>query len=99
MTGDNVVPPGPDTRYRNLPPRYPAAAAQIGAQGTVQLVARIAPNGLPLSVGVLESSGNLDLDQEARRAVSLWRFRPARDGGRAVPYDYVVNIRFALGDR
>lgn len=65
----------------------------------MQLVARIAPNGLPLSVGVVASSGNADLDQEARRAVSLWRFRPAREGGRAVPFDYVVNIRFALGDR
>ena len=99
VTGDNVVPPGPDTRYRNLPPRYPAAAARIGAEGTVQLVARIAPNGQPLAVGVVESSGNTDLDEEARRAVSLWRFRPALEGGRAVPYDYTVNIRFALGDR
>ena len=99
VTGDNVVPPGPDARYRNLPPHYPAAAARIGAEGTVQLVARIAPNGLPVSVGVVESSGNVDLDEEARRAVLLWRFRPTREGGRAVAYDYVVNIRFALGDR
>lgn len=99
VTGDNVVPPGPDTRYRNLPPRYPAAAANIGAEGTVQLVARIAPNGFPLSVGVVETSGNIDLDEEARRAVLLWRFRPASRGGLAVPYDYVVNIKFALGDR
>lgn len=98
VTGKNVVPAGPDARYRNLPPHYPAAAAQVGAEGTVQLVARIAPNGLPLSVGVAGSSGNADLDEEARRAVLLWRFRPALAGGRAVPYDYVVNIRFALGD-
>ena len=99
VTGDNVVPPGPDPRYRNMPPHYPAAASRIGAEGTVQLVARVAPNGLPLSVNVLESSGNIDLDEEARRAVLLWRFRPAQTGGRAVPYDYPVNIRFALGDR
>lgn len=99
VTGDNVVPPAPDARYRNMPPHYPAGAARIGAEGTVQIVARIAPNGQALSVGVLNSSGNLDLDQEARRAVSLWHFSPAREGGRAVPYDYVVNIHFALGDR
>ena len=99
VTGDNVVPPRPDARYRNLPPHYPAAAAKTGAEGTVQLVARIAPNGLPLSVGVVESSGNSDLDEEAKRAVLLWRFRPAQDGGRAVPYDYVVNIHFSLDDR
>lgn len=99
VTGENVVPPRPDARYRNLPPHYPAAAAKSGAEGMVQLVARIAPNGLPLSVGVVESSGNFDLDEEARRAVLLWRFRPAQDGGRAVPYDYVVNIHFSLNDR
>ncbi len=99
VTGDNVVPPGPDARYRNLPPHYPAAAAQSGAEGTVQLVARIAPNGLPLSVGVVQTSGNADLDEEARRAVLLWRFRPASRDGLAVPYDYVVNVRFSLGNR
>ena len=99
VTGDNVVPPGPDSRYRNLPPHYPAAAARAGAEGTVHLVARIAPNGLPLSVAIAESSGNIDLDEEARRAVLLWRFRPAREGGRAVPYDYALKIRFALDER
>lgn len=99
VTGDNVVPPAPDARYRNLPPHYPAAAARVGAQGTVQLVARIAPNGQALAVGIVSSSGNADLDDEARRAVLLWHFRPARTGGTAVSYDYVINIRFALGDK
>ena len=68
------------------------------AEGTVQLVAQIAPNGLPLSVGVVATSGNADLDEEARRAVMLWRFRPARENGRAIAYDYVVRIRFALSN-
>lgn len=99
VTGENVVPPAPDARYRNQPPHYPAKAAKIGAEGTVQLVVKVAPNGQALGVEVLTSSGNADLDQEARRAVELWRFRPARAGGAAVPYDYVVNIRFAMGDR
>lgn len=99
VTGDNIVPPAPDARYRNQPPHYPAKAAKIGAEGTVQLVVKVAPNGQALGVEVLASSGNADLDQEARRAVELWHFRPARAGGAAVPYDYVVNIRFAMGDR
>lgn len=99
VTGDNIVPPAPDARYRNEPPRYPPKAARIGAEGTVQLVVKVAPNGRALGVEVLTSSGNGDLDQEARRAVELWHFRPARAGAAAVPYDYVLNIHFALGDR
>lgn len=99
VTGENVVPPAPDARYRNEPPHYPQKAAKLGAEGTVQLVVRVAPNGQALGVAIAASSGNADLDQEARRAVELWHFRPARAGGSAVPYDYVVNIRFALGDR
>lgn len=98
VTGENVVPPAPDARYRNQPPHYPAKAAKVGAEGTVQLVVKVAPNGQALGVEILTSSGNADLDQEARRAVELWHFRPARAGGAAVPYDYVVNIRFAMGD-
>ena len=98
VTGKDVVPPAPDARYRNQPPHYPQKAAKAGAEGTVQLIVKVAPNGQALGVAVLNSSGNVDLDQEARRAVELWHFRPARAGGVAVPYDYVVNIRFAIGD-
>ncbi len=98
VTGENVVPPAPDARYRNEPPRYPPKAARVGAEGTVQLVVKVAPDGRALGVDVLTSSGNADLDQEARRAVELWHFRPARAGASAVPYDYVINIRFAMGD-
>ncbi len=94
VTGDNVVPPAPDARFRNLPPRYPPGAARAGIEGTVQLQIRVAPNGLPLAVEIASSSGNAELDAEARRAVQRWHFNPARVGGHAVPYDYVLNINF-----
>ena len=97
--GDNVVAPKPDARYHNLPPRYPASASRIGAEGIVRIVAHVLPTGLPASVGIVSSSGNSDLDAEARRAVLLWHFTPAIAAGRAVPFDYVMNIRFALGER
>lgn len=98
VTGDNVVPPEPDARYRNLPPRYPADAARVGAEGTAQLVIRVSQRGLPIEVRVVSSSGNRSLDAEARRAVLLWRFRPAVRDGHQVEFDYPVNIRFAIGD-
>lgn len=99
VTGDNVVPPRLDARYRNLPPHYPAAAAQVGAEGTVQLLAHVAPSGVAISVVIVGSSGNAILDDEAKRAVLLWRFQPARAGGKAVSYDYPFSIHFALDDR
>lgn len=96
VTGDNIVPPAPDARYRNPPPGYPADAARDGAEGTVQLLVKVSAAGVPSAVIVAVSSGHPSLDAEARRAVLLWRFRPARSGGDAVPFDYVLNIRFAL---
>ena len=97
VTGTNVVPAAPDARYRNEPPHYPASAARTGAEGTVEIVAHIAPSGQPFSVGIVTSSGNVALDEEAQRAVMHWHFQPARQAGQAVPYDYVLKIRFALG--
>ncbi|HYZ64718.1 MAG TPA: energy transducer TonB [Acetobacteraceae bacterium] len=99
VTGENVVPPAPDSLYRNRPPSYPADAARAGAQGTVQLVIHVSAGGFPEQVVVAGSSGHPSLDRAARSAVLLWRFRPARAGGAPVPFDYVMNIRFALGDR
>ncbi len=99
VTGDNVVPPEPDSRFRNQPPPYPADAARIGAEGIVQLVLHVSAQGIPIEVHIAHSSGNESLDSAARRAVQRWRFRPAIEGGRAVAFDYVLNIRFALGDR
>lgn len=98
VTGDNVVPPEPDSRFRNQPPSYPPDAARAGAEGTVQLMIRVSAQGIPLEVRTVKSSGNQSLDSAAQRAVHRWRFRPALEGGRAVPFDYLLNIRFALGD-
>lgn len=98
VTGDNVVPPEPDARYRNQPPRYPAEAARLGAEGTAQLVIHVSAQGMAMGVRVVQSSGNRSLDSEARRAVALWRFRPAVRDGHPVEFDYPVNIRFAIGD-
>ena len=99
VIGDNVVPPAPDALFRNKPPVYPAAAARQGAEGVVQLLVRVSAAGAPEEVRVAGSSGHSSLDRAARDAVLLWHFRPARVDGAAVPFDYVLNIRFTLGER
>lgn len=99
VRGDNVVPPAPDALFRNKPPVYPAAAARAGAEGTVQLAIHISAAGVPDRITIAQSSGWASLDRAARDAALLWRFRPALAGGAPVPFDYVMNIRFSLGDR
>jgi len=99
VTGRNVVPPGPDSAFRNQPPTYPNEAARLGAQGTVSLLVHVSAQGLPQTVTVAGSSGTASLDRAARNAVRRWHFTPARIQGTPVPFDYSLDIRFILGDR
>jgi len=99
VTGRNVVPPGPDSAFRNQPPTYPNDAARLGAQGTVSLLVHVSAQGLPQTVTVAGSSGTASLDRAARNAVRRWHFTPARIQGTPVPFDYSLDIRFILGDR
>ena len=91
---DTIRPPAPDARFRNLPPRYPADAAVRGEAGTVGLVIHVTPDGAADGADVVESSGFPTLDREARRAVLLWHFAPARRDGEAVAFDYPFSIHF-----
>ncbi len=99
VTGQGVVPPGPDSAFRNQPPAYPIQAARVGAQGTVALVVHVSAQGLPQDVVVASSSGSATLDRAARNAVLRWHFTPARLQGAPMPFDYPLDVRFVLGDR
>lgn len=99
VTGKGVIPPGPDSAFRNQPPAYPIQAARVGAQGTVALVVHVSAQGLPQDVVVAGSSGSAALDRAARNAVLRWHFTPARLQGAPMPFDYPLDIRFVLGDR
>ena len=99
VTGHGVVPPGPDSTFRNQAPIYPIEAARQGAEGTVSLLVRVSAQGLPRDVLDASSSGNAALDRAARNAVRRWHFTPARMQGAPVPFDYPLDIRFILGDR
>ncbi len=98
VTGQGVVPPSPDSSFRNQPPAYPAEAARQHVQGTVSLLIHVSARGLPQDVVVANSSGAASLDRAARSAVRRWRFTPAQLAGNAVPFDYPIDIRFVLGN-
>ena len=94
VTGDNVVPPRPDSRHRNLPPAYPPDAVRQRLEGTVRLLVHVTGDGIPLLVEVAASSGHPSLDRAARQAVERWRFNPALGPDGPVPFDYPLSINF-----
>jgi protein TonB len=81
---------------RNPPPLYPESARRAGQEGRVTLIAQVDRSGQVTQVAVHSSSGVPELDREAIRTVSLWRFQPALNGGKPVASEIMVPIKFSL---
>ena len=94
---DDIVPPRPDSRFRNLPPAYPAEAMRRRQEGTVRLVVHVSADGTPVLVELAGSSGHPSLDKAALNAVRQWRFNPAMGATGPVPFNYPLDIHF-VGD-
>ncbi len=95
--GDDIIPPRPDSRFRNLPPAYPMEAMRHRQEGTVRLVVHVSTEGVPILVELASSSGHPSLDKAALDAVGRWRFRPAVGAAGPLPFDYPLDIHF-VGD-
>lgn len=86
-----------DAAYLNNPsPKYPPLARRMQEEGKVLLRVRVSPAGLPQEVLVHQSSGSERLDEAARKAVSQWRFVPARQGEASIESWVIVPIVFKL---
>jgi len=93
----SAVPPGgtqPEEIDRAIP-RYPTAARRAGVQGPVVIRGVVRRDG---SIDNLEIIKDLPygLGDEARRAVSRWRFRPATLRGEPIDVYYTVTVNFRL---
>jgi protein TonB len=77
-------------------PEYPAEALKAGIEGLVLVQAYIGLNGEAERVGIKTSSGNIELDQSAARAVAQWRFAPATQNGAALASWFEVPVRFSI---
>ncbi|MEL1263865.1 TonB family protein [Pseudoxanthomonas putridarboris] len=78
-------------------PRYPIAEIRNGVQGTVMLRVLVDTDGTPIDVQIEKSSGNRNLDKEARQHVlRTWRFKPALRDGVPVQAYGLVPIDFSL---
>ncbi|GAB3733895.1 hypothetical protein GCM10028862_16620 [Luteimonas pelagia] len=76
------------------PPDYPRRALRRGIEGTVLVRAEVGPDGVPVSVSLVQGSRSRELDRAALDAVRRWRFRPAQVDGRPTVGSVVVPIEF-----
>lgn len=86
------------SHFRNHPPKYPKQAVELGQEGLVLLHVQVGENGHSGGVEIKESSGFPLLDEAAIRAVSDWKFDPAKIGLIAVRGDVDIPIRFSIED-
>jgi len=77
-------------------PAYPAELMRDGVEGTVVLYAVIHKDGSVGEVRVLRGLQGR-LDENARLALSRWRFRPGTKNGQAVDLEAVVQIPYKVG--
>ena len=89
--GDMDTPPTPVNR---MPPQYPSALLKKGIGGKAVITCVVDAKGNIVSTKVKQSSGQPELDKAALQAVSRWKFKPARRGGR--PIQATCNIPFTF---
>ncbi|HEY1757057.1 MAG TPA: energy transducer TonB [Bryobacteraceae bacterium] len=90
--GGRTTPPQVISRVQ---PKYRQRAGSLGLAGVVVLAATIDESGRAVDVHV-EQSVDPELDQEAVKAVSQWRFRPGQEDGHAVRMDVKAEVTFGL---
>lgn len=76
-------------------PRYPGAARRANVQGAVVVRGIVRRDGTIDNLEVIKDLP-YGLGEEARRAVSQWRFRPAMYRGEPIDVYYTVTVNFRL---
>jgi len=78
-------------------PQYTAAAMHARAQGIIIVECVVQTNGVCADIRVKRSlNPAFGLDEEAIKAASQWRFRPATQRGEPVPVLVTMEIAFSL---
>jgi len=74
-----------DAAHNCAKPEYPPASARAEETGTVTLRFFIDEEGHAIKSEVVRSSGHKRLDEAARAALSLCKFKPGMVDGKVVP--------------
>ncbi len=90
--GDEVTAP---LAIQSPAPKYTESARRARIQGVVILEVEIDREGRVTSTRILKGLP-LGLDEEARQAISQWRFQPAMRNGEPVPAITVLTVNFQL---
>jgi peptide/nickel transport system substrate-binding protein len=93
------APPKPSVISRAEPtkrfePKYPAAAAEFNASGTVVVRVLVGEDGKVKEAKIINSFGNPACEQAALDAARKWEFTPATKDG--VPFEQRVSIPFTF---
>ncbi|MEE4361492.1 MAG: energy transducer TonB [Pseudomonadales bacterium] len=81
------------------PPRYPEAARAEGLEGVVLVIYDVDPEGRVRNPRVVRAEPPAVFDAAALDAVSTWRYKPFRRGGKPIAVTRVEStLRFELGE-
>lgn len=100
-TGGGAYRPGSGvsspTLISQVKPQYTTEAMRAKIQGKVWLEVVVMTDGRPGDIKIARSlDRTFGLDEEAMKAMRLWRFRPGMRQGSAVPTIIVVEMEFSL---
>lgn len=83
--------------YITMPaPKYPPQSRRMGEEGKVVLRVLINERGRADRIDIHQSSGSPRLDQAAREAVQMARFKPYIENGSAIAVFAIIPIAFKL---
>lgn len=76
---------------------YPESEREKSHEGWVTLTMMISPQGKPYEASVVDSSGNVKLEQAALKALNQMHFRPAMSGKTPVDSGFTFVMKFYSG--
>ena len=76
--------------------KYPASAQKVNHTGKVYVQFIVNTDGSASEFGVLKSTGDNDLDNEALRVLKLAKWNPGKHGGKDVRSRFIVPVNFLL---
>lgn len=86
--------------YYRIKPKYPRAALASGMEGWILFKIDITESGEVENIRVMEGENRNTFQDEARRALYRWKYKPAtKDGVVIKVIDHLVKIEFKLSDQ
>jgi TonB family protein len=86
------------TPIKRVDPRYPTEAAQIGAEGWVQVNIVINEEGNVTEADVVDSVGHRSLRKSTIKAIKRWKYVPAIIDGKPVEQCQTIQIDYQISN-